>query len=375
MSTPLPLETQTLYAELLEHLLAVQAQRSVGSLGGSVVKKQLSRETYLYWQASQPGGRTKQFYLGRETPALQALVTRFGQAQEEMAPDMERVDRLAAQLRAGGVNLTDGPSARVIRSLADSGIFAAGAVVVGTHAFVALGNALGVRWASGSLRTQDVDLASHETDIDVAVPEVEADVPSVLDSLRMGFLPVPPLDPRHPSTSFKVRGQALRVDLLCPARAPDARPVFIRRWNAAAQPLVFLDYLLEAPERAAIINGGAALINVPAPARFALHKLLLVPLRPAAFQSRAEKDLAQARTMLSFLAEARPGDLAIAWQALIGRGSRWARAGREALSLLRRRAPAEAAKVIPLLGHQEAAGTRTVPAKGKKKPGARTTRS
>ena len=32
MSQRLPLETQTLYAELLEHLLGLEAQRSVGSL-------------------------------------------------------------------------------------------------------------------------------------------------------------------------------------------------------------------------------------------------------------------------------------------------------------------------------------------------------
>ena len=30
----------------------------------------------------------------------------------------------------------------------------------------------------------------------------------------MGFLPVPGLDPKSPTTSFKVRGQSLRVDLL-----------------------------------------------------------------------------------------------------------------------------------------------------------------
>ena len=30
MATALPLETQTLYAELLEHLMGVRAQRSIG---------------------------------------------------------------------------------------------------------------------------------------------------------------------------------------------------------------------------------------------------------------------------------------------------------------------------------------------------------
>src|SRR4051812_49336453 len=189
MRTRLPLETQTLYAELLEHLLGVQAQRSIGRLAGSFTEKEIKGETYLYWQASQPGGKTKQFYLGRKAPALDDMVRRFAEAQAEIAPDLDRVRRLAAQLRAGGCNLTDGPSARVIRSLAEAGIFSAGAVLVGTHAFVTLGNVLGARWASGALRTQDVDLASTAgPDIDVAVPDVESNIPSVLESLQMGFL-------------------------------------------------------------------------------------------------------------------------------------------------------------------------------------------
>src|SRR4051794_28354452 len=190
--------------------MGVRAQRSIGGLTGSFAEKTVKGEKYLYWQASQPGGKTRQFYLGRRTPALQRVVRRLEKQQAAIAPDLERVRRLAAQLRAGGANVADTSSARVVRALAESGLFDAGAVLVGTHAFAVLGNVLGVRWVSGSLRTQDVDVAgARDGDIDVAVPELEAPVPSVLEGLEMGFLPVPPLDPKHPSTSFKVRGQAL----------------------------------------------------------------------------------------------------------------------------------------------------------------------
>ena len=337
MPTTLPLETQTLYAELLEHLIGVRAQRSIGGLTGSFAEKTIKGERYVYWQASQPGGKTKQFYLGRRTAALDQMVRRLGRQQAEMAPDLERVDRLAAQLRAGGANAADHASARVVRALAESAIFDAGGVLVGTHAFSALGNLLGVRWSSGSLRTQDVDRASsREADIDVAVPDADADVLSILEGLQMGFLPVPPLDRKHPSTSFKVRGQALRVDLLCPKRGASDDPVFIRRFNAAAQPLAHLDYLLQMPERALFINGGATLVNVPAPARFAFHKLLVASLRPASFQTKAAKDIMQAAQVLETLIDVRPGDLAPAWEGLRSTSARRAQAG---LSLLARRSP------------------------------------
>lgn len=338
MSTPLPLETQTLYAELLEHLLTLRAEHSIGRLAGTFTVKTIKGEKYLYWQASQPGGTTKQFYLGRKTPVLDRLVRRFRDARTAAKPDLARVQTLAAQLRAGGANVTDGASARVVRALAESGLFEAGGVLVGTHAFGVLGNVLGVRWGSASLRTQDVDIATaRDRDIDVVVPDTTADVPSALESLDMGFLPVPPLDPKQASTSFKVRGHSLRVDLLCPKRGKSQGPVFVQRWNAAAQPLAYLDYVLETPDKALLLDGGAALVNVPAPARFALHKLLVAPRRPAAFQTKAEKDVMQAIQVLEVLVDQRPGDLRLAWENLRKRGTQWEKSIARGLALLRRR--------------------------------------
>jgi len=317
MNQRLPLETQTLYAELLEHLLGLEAQRSVGSLAGAFTSKQVKGETYVYYQASLPGGKTRQFYLGRKSPALDRLAQRFEREHAAFAADVARVARIAAQLRAGGAGTTDVASARVLCGLADAGLFAGGGVLVGTHAFMAIGNLLGVRWAAGSLRTQDVDVGGdREVDLALAIPDAKIDLPATLENLRMGFLPLPALDPKNPCTSFKVRGQALRVDLLCPKRGQSEAPVFIPRWNAAAQPLAHLGFLLESSERAVILANTAALVNVPAPARFALHKLLVAQLRPASFATKAEKDILQAVQVLEVLVEDRPGDLELAWTAL-----------------------------------------------------------
>ena len=351
MTERLPLETQTLYAELLEHLIGMQAQRSIGGLTGSFTEKTIKGEPYLYWQSSQPGGRTKQFYVGRRTPELQRTLQRLQRRQTEMAPDLERVQRLCSQLRVGGANVADHPSARVVQALAESGLFDAGAVLVGTHAFAVLGNLLGIRWVSGSFRTQDVDLATaRDADIDIAVPDVRTDVPSVLESLEMGFSPVPPLDPKHAATSFKVRGQSLRVDLLSPQRGRSDDPIFIRRFNAAAQPLPYLDYVMAKPEKALLLGSSAVLVNVPTPARFAFHKLLVAPLRPAAFQAKAEKDVMQAGQVLEALVETRPGDLRPAWDALRGTSKRQESAAARGLGLFKRRRPELYGQVMALIG-------------------------
>jgi hypothetical protein len=338
--TPIAVETQTLYAELLEQLLALHAERSLGRLPGSFTEKNVKGEDYLYFQVSQPGGSTKQFYLGRKTPALVRLVDRFVRDRAALSGDLDRLRRLTAQVRAGGVNVTDTPSGRVLRAFSDSGLFEAGAVLVGTHAFVALGNLLGIHWGAGAVRTQDVDLASNpDVDIDVALPDVQVDVPAVLESLKLGFLPVPSFDAKEPSTSFKVRGHALRVDLLCPKRGPREVPLFIKRFNAAAQPLEFLDYLVEAPERAVVVSGDPILVKVPAPARFAMHKLVVAGMRPATLHTKAEKDRAQAGAILEVLVEDRPGDIPLAWKAATARGGRFKQALKKAIASLQRQSP------------------------------------
>lgn len=146
-----------------------------------------------------------------------------------------------------------------------------------------------------------------------------------------------------------MRGHALRVDLLAPRRGRSEKTVFLRRFNAAAQPLDFLDYLLEAPERAAIVDGGASLVNVPAPGRFALHKLIVAVLRPAAFQAKARKDIVQACEVFQVLVDERPGDLEMAWEALVGRGTRWAKTAKRGLALARRLRPDVHGRLAALL--------------------------
>lgn len=319
----LPLETQTLYAELMEQLQAYEARRTIGKVPGSFVTKTVKGVTYYYFQYSQPGGRSKQSYLGRKTPELERVVKRFQSERDTFQADKESIQRLSALLRAGGAQVTDTASGRVLQSLADSGIFHLDGILVGTHAFVVLGNLLGVRWDSASLRTHDIDIAG-EARMAVAVPQGPVDLPGVLEGMEIGFLPIPPLDPKQPSTSFKVRGKPLRVDLLTPSKSrPGKGTVSIPRFRAAAQPLPFLDFLLQDPVKGVVINGGGVLVNVPSPARFAFHKLIVAGERSVLEHGKREKDLLQASQLFEVLLDERPGDLGIVRDEIKERGEKW----------------------------------------------------
>ncbi|MBX3028299.1 hypothetical protein KF840_25695 [bacterium] len=327
----LSVQVQTAYAELLEQLVAAEAQRAIGHSQGAFVLKTVKGQAYYYYQHALPG-RIVQTYVGRRTPALDRVVKRFKAGREIAASERQRTARLVALLRSGGAIGIDGPAGRVLDALADAAVFRLGGVLVGTQAFIALGTLLGVRWSGAGVRTEDIDIAG-EPALAVAMPALTADVPRVLESLEMGFFPVPGLSPRQPSTSFKVRGRALRVDVLTPQRGGRTAPIPLPRFHAAAQPLPHLDFLIEQPQQAALVAGSGILVNVPTPARFALHKLAVACSRSAAWQTKRGKDLDQAARLIGVLAEDRPGDLAVAWEALAQRTAlaRAVRAGMAAL--------------------------------------------
>ena len=326
-------ETQTLYAELSERLRAFEAARSFASLAGAFAKKRVRGGDYWYFKTSAGPTGQREYFVGPDNRETRAVMDAYAAGRAEAEQAVEQMERLSAMLRTGGAQITDTPSARVIAGLASAGVFRLGGVLVGTHAYVAIGNLLGVRWSSG-LRTQDIDIAATRV-LEVAVPQQEADLPQALESLSMGFLPVPGFDPREPETSFKVRGQTLRVDLLTPARGRrDGKPVAIPRFKAAAHPMEFLDYLLEAPVPAPVIDGGATLVNLPDPARFALHKLVIADDRPVSAQAKAVKDRQQAAELIEVLFADRRGDLRIALESLNRQSRTWRVRARRALGKL-----------------------------------------
>src|SRR6056297_314928 len=324
----IPLETQTLYAELLEQLAILEAQRSIGSLTGGFTLKKIKGESYVYFQYFSPGGSRQQKYVGKLTPGLQSIIGQHQQEKELYQADLQSIHRLSAQVSVGGAITIPHAPFRVLQSLADSGVFRLGGVLVGTHAFATIGNMLGYRWESAGMMTHDIDI-SIDRNLSVAIPSLpNTDIPETLEQLKMGFFPVPELNPKNPSTSYKVRNSPLRLDLLTPSsgRGEDYKSVPIKQLQAAAQALHYLDYLIEGSMQAVALSRKAGtLVNVPDPARFALHKLIIAQERPAIEHAKRNKDYRQASLLIDLLIEERPSDLQSAWSALKKHGESWTR--------------------------------------------------
>lgn len=325
---PLSLTARTLYAELREMGLAMGATENLGDLPGTFVTKGIKGRTYLYHQYRDLDGRLRQRYLGPDDEKTRASILRVRARHTEREADLSRLDELRAAFVGSGATVTPHPTLRVIRAFADAGVFLGalgGAVLVGTHAFNVLANQLGVRWST-HMMTQDIDLAAEPRNdtIDIAVSDLQSSAPEILGQLAMGFIPIPQLDPREPSTSFRIRGQELRVDLLTPLLGKPRGPIFVPAFGSQAQPLRFLDYLIAEPMPAIVVGQRAmALVSVPRPERFAFHKLLVSESRTAAFATKAAKDRLQALQVLEVLIEEAPDGLAEAKTELVARGKSW----------------------------------------------------
>jgi hypothetical protein len=194
-------------------------------------------------------------------------------------------------------------------------VFVAGGVLVGSHAFGLYGNTLGVRWPSEATRTQDVDIAAAHRVV-IGMPDRKLNLREALMASELGFIEVPALDRKSPSTPFRIKGKQLSVDVLTPMLGrTSSRPVHLAALGTYAGPVRFLDYLLADAQPAAIVARAGILVNVPAPARYALHKLVTAERRVAAFHSKTRKDLYQAEQLLTVLLQDRPGDVRAAWRA------------------------------------------------------------
>lgn len=334
----LPLSAQTAYAQLADVATGLELNRSIAHLHGSFSSKTVQGVAYWYFGYRDLDGRVRQLYVGPDNETVRGAVQRArqpgGHPDQALAP-------LAKAAVALGCTPALPKHVRAVRRLCDYGFFRAGGVLVGTHAFIALGNVLGVKWLEGG-STTDVDFAHAGRNLSVALPaDLQVDVHAALTSFEQGFIPMVQLA-GGAGASYKLTGDPeFQIDFLTSAHRGDGEPVMIPNLNIGLQPLRFMEFSLEQVTQAVLMdrNGAAVTVSVPAPERYAVHKLLVVGERAGAMRTKANKDVKQAAALFEHLLQVRPDDLRAAWQDAVGRGPGWRRRALEGLTALRRALP------------------------------------
>jgi hypothetical protein len=316
----LSLSAQTAYAQLLDAALGAELVRSVADLSGSFNAKTVKGRTYWYFQYTEPSGKLRQVYVGPDNQALQRLMQR----RREGAGAAQALGPLARSALALGCAGILPRHFRVIRRLADYGFFHAGGLLIGTHAFLAYGNMLGLRWG-GQERTQDIDFAHAGKAVALVLPnDLQVKTDEAIESLSMGFLPVSGLSGKSGGTYLIPTEPEFRLDFLTPLHRGGDTPYVHPQLNITLQPLPFMEYSLEKFEQAVLFcNEGTVLVNVPSPERYALHKLLVFGERTGTFRAKSSKDLAQATCLCAYLWDHRREALAEALKDLLSRGKGW----------------------------------------------------
>lgn len=335
-NTPQGPSAQAAYAEILEVTRHQELSRSIENLSGSFSKKTVKGSTYWYYQFTEgAGGKTRQFFVGPDSENLRELVARA------RTRNTSSIDRLAKSAMMLGCAASTPAHFRIIRRLNEIGFFRAGGVLIGTHAFLAYGNALGVSWGDLA-RTQDIDFAHSGNHIELALPaSLKIETRGAIESLEAGFLPVPGFGSRDQTATFvsKVDKQ-LRVDFLAPMVGSRDKVYAHDGLGVNLQPLRFLEFVMEDVEQAAIISAvGAVIANVPDPARYALHKLLVHAERRVRSPEKAQKDLRQAAALIEVLSGYRQDGILALWKDVLHRGAGWRSRARTGFTALAKLAP------------------------------------
>jgi hypothetical protein len=99
----------------------------------------------------------------------------------------------------------------------------------------------------------------------------------------------------------------------------------VQKLSAGAQPLQHVAWLIHAPARAVILSREGINVNVPQPARYAIHKLILAQKRQEVYRLKRMKDLAQAKSLISALRMSDPNGLQDAYENACAQGEKgWA---------------------------------------------------
>ncbi|HEY4252299.1 MAG TPA: GSU2403 family nucleotidyltransferase fold protein, partial [Roseomonas sp.] len=221
----------------------------------------------------------------------------------------------AAALRSAGLPPPPAPAGRLLAALAAAGVFRLRAVLVGSRAFATYPALLGVALPEALGRTTDVDIAQDPAVSAMLDDRIGQPIEAILrERADPGFAAVP-------DVPGEWRAPALGLRLFTCNRGGRAPRRHLPALRADGPALRMMDFLLRDPVPAVVPHDAGVLVEVPDPARYAVHGLMIATRR--ADPDGARKALAQAAALIAVLAGDRPRALAAAHAEAWARGPAW----------------------------------------------------
>ena len=327
---------QVLYSELRQRCLDASFSAEF-SLDGRFITQEVRGRRYWYFDMAGSDGKKKRRYVG---PAEDEEITQRVESFKDLKADYRARRKIVSTLvRDALLPRPEARTGQIVEALANAGFFRLRGVLVGTVAFQCYSAILGMRLPNTAMQTGDTDFAQFHS-ISAAVEDT---MPPMIETLREvdpTFRDIPDQNDGRHTTQFISRG-GYKVEFLTPNTGSDehdGHPASMPALgNASAQPLRFLDFLIYQPVRAIMLYGAGIPVFVPAPERFAVHKLIVASRRIHDNETadKSRKDRLQATAIMEAMIQQRQNaELADAFMEAWDRGPAWRRAIGDSLALL-----------------------------------------
>lgn len=310
----LPLQLQTAYQELPQHHAAEPAV----SIDGSILRREKGGRGY--WVArKRVGDKVAEMAIGPGTEETQALVSVARTEQERRKAWSRTTSACVSILRGGGCLAPDRKTGQLLAAIAKISFFASGGILGGTQAFRHYPLMLSVAPPSTAFSmTGDVDLIASYA---VRLSGASQGLAMRIREQGIEMEPVLGMQPDEPS-KWRVAGM-LDLEFLSTVKHGGGNSHRRAGIGERVRALKYLEYPLEDPVEAVSLYRSGVSVLVPAPERYALHKMLVAQLRSGKFREKRHKDLDQAAWLLETVAERRAYELWRAWSDLRMRGASW----------------------------------------------------
>lgn len=269
---------------------------------GRFLSRSVKGRRYWYHESASSefnsNGRRYRRYVGPcDDPEMQDRVN----GNISSIDDPVRRRQAVIDLRNAGLPAPTATDGGVIKALSRAGVFRVRSMLVGSVAYQTYSGLLGLKLPSAAIRTEDVDIA---LDFGVAnsIDDRSGDVLALLRSFDGTFHPRPHISDRVLMSSFRT-SSGYQVEFLTTHRGSDEHTGHLSRlpclgMHIGGVPLTYLDFLIRDPVRSLLLHDAGIAVTVPAPARFAVHKLLVAASR-SADNPKILKDLAQSSELIT----------------------------------------------------------------------------
>lgn len=304
-----------------QDLLRLLKEEAVSSLRGKPTLREKNGRGYWYDRYRQ-GDKIVERYIGDDNADLRARLALHEDFRAQSRGRRRETARLIRLLRSEGYLTPDLATGQLLTAMARAGVFRLGGTVVGTQAFRHYEGVLGVRISADSAaQTDDIDIASFERLSLALGDQVDPALADVFVSLE--FTPLPAVD-RNKVWRWRQTHRQTLVEFLTPSFTADEGLRDLPALGVSAQSLHFLNYLIAGPLTVPLLYRDGALIQIPRPERYAVHKLIVSERRKHGEMAlKARKDRAQAAFLIAVLSQEDPFALGDAWTEARDKGAAW----------------------------------------------------